>query len=383
MKILLVSCRFPYPLIKGDKLTVFYHLKYLSKMHTVTLFSLGETDLDGLLILRKYCREIKAIPSSWKDKLQSVANSIARFRPVESGLYISHKAKREFKTFLQRDYDLVIFYTVRPYPLIEIASRANLPIFINFIDALSLSAKLRSMNNLLLLPVYFYEYYGLRIIERRVIRLSAAATITSPVDQQYIGNNKIYILPNGVELPRYRNLNKERHSLLFLGNMSYFSNVHGIRYFVKKIYPKILCVMPGCKLYIVGAVPSFRVKKLASHNIVVTGWVERKEIYFNRCEVFIAPIFYKTGIQDKVLEAMAAGLPVVTTSVVNAPINATPGKEIIIADDPEIFAQAVISLLRDSVSRDEIGNNARIFVQKNFSWKKIIDELNMLLETIK
>jgi glycosyltransferase involved in cell wall biosynthesis len=382
VKLLVVCGRFPYPLTQGDRLRAFYHIKYLAETHSVTLVSCEKTTEENLRIVGNYCTHIETISiTPWK-KVKEIILHILRLWPLQSALYSSPTVR---KTFLRlvRSHDAVLIYTIRLYPVLlaAIKHEHRIPVLFDYIDSLALSMKFRAYALPVLGVGYWWEWWRLKIIERRALGMNSVATISAESDRQSIGGGKIYVVPNGVEIPALVPRPSETEdALLFIGNMRYFSNIHAVKIFLKNIFPQIVTVIPSCQFYVVGPSPHPSLRRLQSQNVRIVGPVQRKEDYFARCKVFVAPIFYKTGIQNKVLEAMAAGLPVVTTSAVNAAIHAIPGKEILIADTPEAFARTVISLMKNRLLRDEIGKEARSFVSKNYSWRKIITFLNTLLD---
>lgn len=116
--------------------------------------------------------------------------------------------------------------------------------------------------------------------------------------------------------------------------------------------------------------------------MVVTGYVGDLRPYLSRAWVVVAPLQEGFGVKVRVLQAMAIGKPVVSTSMVMAGIDVTPGKDIIIADTPPAFAESVIELLNNKQLRKEIGTNARRLMETNHSWEKLTDRLNEILERV-
>jgi Glycosyltransferase len=143
----------------------------------------------------------------------------------------------------------------------------------------------------------------------------------------------------------------------------------------KKEYPDI-------KMLIVGSNPDRKIKSLADDNVVVTGFVEDIRPLLNRAKLFVAPLRSGSGIQNKILEAFACGLPVVTTSYGNAGIKAADEKQVIVRDNPDEFAQIIISLLGDNSKRNELGKSARELVEKEFSWENRAIRLEEIYQSL-
>ncbi|MGH8275441.1 MAG: glycosyltransferase, partial [Steroidobacteraceae bacterium] len=146
-------------------------------------------------------------------------------------------------------------------------------------------------------------------------------------------------------------------------------NVEGIRWFVERIYPSIQAAVPGVRLYVVGNRPSADVQRLGAYNgVTVTGFVEDVRDYLAGASACIAPLQIARGIQNKILEAMAMGRPVIATRVAFEGIRAQPGRDLVVADGEAAFAAATVELLRDAGRAAQIGRNARLCVEQGYSW---------------
>ena len=131
---------------------------------------------------------------------------------------------------------------------------------------------------------------------------------------------------------------------------------------------------------IAGARPDKRVKLLAGKNVTITGWIEDIREAYSSCKVFVAPLWSGTGQQNKILEAMAMGVPCVTSSAVNNAIGATHEQEIMVADTEEEFKVCIERLLNDVKFYMELKENALMFVRENYSWEQSVETLSKLFE---
>ena len=145
-------------------------------------------------------------------------------------------------------------------------------------------------------------------------------------------------------------------------------NVEAVTYFCEKILPLIREAVPGVKFLIVGSRPLPEVRALAEkdRDTIVTGFVDDIEEYYKTATVFVAPLLTGGGIIVKVLDALAAEIPVVTTSIGNEGINAMPGENLLIGDTPEEFAGNVVQLLRDKQLRERMGSAGKDFVGEQY-----------------
>jgi polysaccharide biosynthesis protein PslH len=193
------------------------------------------------------------------------------------------------------------------------------------------------------------------------------------------GGAQIEVVPNGVDLeyfqPQPQN-KPQAETLVVSGKMSYHANVSMVRFLVEQIMPRIWAELPRVKLVIVGKDPPREMSALDAHpNIEVTGFVPDIRPYLHAAAVAAAPLTYGAGIQNKILEAMACGIPVVTTSKAASALLARADEDLMIANDPETFARKVVHLMQQPGLRDQIGANGCSYVQKNHNWNEITDQL--------
>ena len=154
-----------------------------------------------------------------------------------------------------------------------------------------------------------------------------------------------------------------------MGALNVAHNENGIIYFINNCMPKILESVPEATLYIIGGGASTQLKQYSSEYVVFTGRVPDVRVAIGECEVFICPLQFGSGIKTKNLEAMAMGMPVVTTPIGAENINAENGNEWFIAKTDEEFVNAVVKLLvADCKLKEKMSNAAKKFVHNNFSW---------------
>jgi glycosyltransferase involved in cell wall biosynthesis len=177
---------------------------------------------------------------------------------------------------------------------------------------------------------------------------------------------EIHVINNGIDQSFFENLNiNKTFDLVFVGNMSYLPNIEAAEYLASKILP--LCPV-NTSLLIAGANPADRIKKLADENVTISGWMDDIRLAYGQARVFVAPLWSGTGQQNKILEAMAMGIPSITTTAVNNAINAQENKEIMIANDEIEFVNHINILLSNKDKYHDISHNAKTFVARNFDW---------------
>jgi glycosyltransferase involved in cell wall biosynthesis len=195
----------------------------------------------------------------------------------------------------------------------------------------------------------------------------------------------VQVVTNGVDMEHFYPTGQpcEPDSLIFVGHLRVFHNVDAVVHFVQDVLPLVRQQIPGCRLRIVGADPDISVQRLASHPAVtVTGFVPDLNAVLNRSAVFVAPLRFAAGVQNKVLEAMAAGRPVVATGIVNEGLGAEPGREILIADDVQATANQIVALLRDEQLRAQIGQNGLRFVRRKYRWDYVVERMRLIEENL-
>ncbi len=196
---------------------------------------------------------------------------------------------------------------------------------------------------------------------------------------KYNDELKVSVFPPYVRMSEFGDAvpQLDTNNILFLGAMDRQVNVAAVCHFYGKIFPKIRHSIPDVMFYIVGNNPPRSIKELSERDeqVIVTGFVEDVRPLYLKASVFVAPLSIGGGIIVKILDAMAAGIPVVTTSVGNEGIEAVPDRDILIADEPSQFAEKVVRLLRDEHLSRLLSENGKSFVRENFNWDKVISRV--------
>ncbi len=397
MNILMIWEERPSP-FSGAALPAFNVLKHLGRSHTIRLLYLDD-DLAAPRSypeLEQYCSQIDPVPwhhQSHSSKLLSVARDSCAPRKLFSDYrYFLTSAYLPAMASLIQDarhdkYDIV--YASEPVAFY--AWRFSTPKVMHAFDCRSaefyreyLRAR-RSMDKL----YWFCTYLATRTAEKKLLAAFDASIVVS--DKEYHAMKMLcpearcITVPNGVDIDFFKPLaiSEEWPSLVFAGYMSSHPNVDAITYFHSQVYDTLKQRFPNLKVFVVGQNPPPAVRALAKDpSICVTGFVEDVRPYVARASVVIAPFVSGMGIKNKVLEAMAMGKPVVTTSIGVRGINATHGDHLCIADSPLKFADHVEALLLDKPKRRRIGHQAREFVMKHHSWARVTDKIETIFHEV-
>jgi glycosyltransferase involved in cell wall biosynthesis len=220
---------------------------------------------------------------------------------------------------------------------------------------------------------------------QKVVNSCEYMTVVAQKDKTLIPSHKIEVIPNGVDInifkPQKQNI--LRPTIIFSGNMSYAPNIHALNWFVKNCLPLIQTKIENVTLIIAGANPTKEIRNLTKQKgIVVTGFVDSMVDILNQANVAIAPMQSGSGMQNKILEAMATELPIVTTTLGLGSIQAQPEQEILVTDNPKQFAQYIVELLNNPQWAKEIGKKARQFVISNHSWEYTLNQIEEIYSKI-
>jgi sugar transferase (PEP-CTERM/EpsH1 system associated) len=387
MRILFLTSRLPYPPNRGDRLRAYHFLREMSREHQVTLLSFiaDDTETGHIGPLRPFCEDVQLVHrAAWQSTI-TTGLQIWRPLPFQSLYYRSPIMTGAVDRLLaRRKFDAVYVHLFRMAQYV--AHRKNLYRILDLTDNISGEIE-RSLpyRDAFWRLVYRLELPRIRRYEREILRRFNETWLISEAERRQLLRDRtddtVRVMPNGVDTQRYRpaGVPPKRPTLIFVGHMGVFHNVDAAEHLVHDILPRVRESFPAVELNLVGAEPAERVRRLAATpGVSVTGHAPDLNAELNRATVFVAPLRFSAGIQNKVLEAMAAGLPVITTNFVNAGIQAQDGQHLILADDLAATTAAIAALLRDAELRRRIGREAREFVVRRFRWEEVLDRMNAI-----
>lgn len=214
-------------------------------------------------------------------------------------------------------------------------------------------------------------------LESSLQKMTRAVFCASAYDEKLLtkmnSGHHIYVVPNGVEIEEFDQIKKKVPSnkkLLFVGPMFYKPNEDGVLFFLRDIFPKIEQDWPGCQFWVVGRRGSDKVESFADEKrVFFTGTVEDVRPYLAEANAVIVPILSGSGTRIKILEAMAAGRPVISTTIGAEGLDVRDGQDILIADTPDSFAAAVSKMFSDSELAGRIAAAGKKLVTDKYTWK--------------
>ena len=387
MKIFVLLPRIPYPLEKGDKLRAYNQIKQLAKNNEVVLCALSDKKVDeqkAFQALQPYCSSINFISISKLQIAIGLARAFFRRWPMQCGYFYNRKAARKVDALIEKHRPDILFgQLVR---VAEYIRHKDIPKAIDYQDVFSYGMKRRrDIASFITRPVYNMEYQRLCRYEATVFDEFDVKTIISKPDRDLIPHPKrddILIIPNGVDHEFFKPQQREkRYDIVFTGNMSYAPNVNAVDYLANEILPLVWRQVPEAKMYIAGATPDPKVRKVATDRIVVSGWLDDIRDAYAQSRVFIAPMRIGTGLQNKLLEAMSMGLPAITTPLANASLGAKPDEEILVGNNAEELAQHIVTLLTEPEKAQQIAHAGFDFTNRVYDWGKATSILEDAMQT--
>jgi sugar transferase (PEP-CTERM/EpsH1 system associated) len=392
VRILFLAHCVPYPADKGERIRVYHQLSHLATRHRVHLLCLsrpGEDDLEtrqraleGLVDQVEIFR-LQSWRSTW-----SMFSALLLGRPLSVG-YFSHGALERRVAALPKEAFDVVIASCSSTARYALAAR-TLPGVLDLVDADS--AKWKAYASRVPPPrswLYSLEARRLAAYEGSLSRRFRRVLVTAPREARQLDlpAGVVDTVPNGVDSEHFRPagepLPRRAPTVVFTGQMDYFPNVDAVDWFAREILPRLAVRVNGLRFVIVGRRPSEAVRRLGNlPGVEVTGEVEDVRPYLGRAAVFVAPLRIARGVQNKVLESMASGVPVAMTSEVAAGFEDTSlsaGEDYLVADSAEAFVEAVGRLLLDREGALRIAASARRKVSSDITWERSMDRLESIL----
>ena len=373
----------PYNLIR--------HLADRGNRVTVLTIWANEQEQAGLAHLKEICHEVHAIPMPlWHSLLNSALALPNTKKPLQS----VYSWNPSLLDAINSDaYDVVHVEHLRGSRFgLHMKQHTNLPVVWDSVDCIthlfrqaasqSKSLKGRFRSWLDLERTAWYEGWLLDKFNHILV--------TSPVDRDALLSLKhsgstpapISVLGNGVDVEHFSpdpTVKREPATLVISGKMSYHANVTMTLHLVNEIMPHVWQQRPDAKLLVVGKDPTREIQALAENpNIVVTGTVDALPPYLQKATVAVAPITYGAGIQNKILEAMGCGTPVVTTPHAVAALCIEPERDLLVADAPEAYAEAILSIIENPQQQMDLGRNGRTYVEQYHHWPNVAARLEKI-----
>lgn len=390
MNLLYIAPCPPYPPNKGEKIRAFHQIRYLAREHAIHLVCLANEgeDVENLKALQKYCASVDAVYRKKTVTRLLAALALLAGKPFSVASFYSRRLQRKITRKLRSEkFDsILVFSSAMAEYVRHVSSIAKVMDFVDLDSELwRLYAEYR--------PFPFSGIY--RLEAKRLAQyeeeLATAFDHCIFVSEKEAGlfrrqgsHQPVSVIPNGVDLdyfaPTGGGLPRPGPPVMvFTGTMDYFPNVDAVKYFCRQIFPLVREVLPEAHFYIVGRNPTEPVKELGREpQVTVTGSVPDVRPYLARAGVVVAPFRIARGIQNKILEAMAMGVPIVGTSTAFQGLGVTELDGVRVADGPEGFVREALALFNDPDSSLQ----ARRYVQRCHQWEEQGARLSRLLREL-
>ncbi len=394
MKILMLVPFLPIDQMSGGQ-TRWYHLiKFLSKNHKITVMSLirgdREKELKSLPEIEKYCEKVLVFnrpKSPWT--FRNLFLTLVSFNPLVVIRNFSLEEQKAIKKELENNhYDLIhaeTFY-VMPHipktkvPIVLVEPTIEFSVYKHYVD---------NEVSWILKPLYMFDVIKLKFWEKyywkRATRLFAVSEEDKEIMEKEMPDIKVGIIPNGVDVSYFeekRVVRKTPPRVLYHGDYKWMQNVEAVNILIKEVWPLIKLKTKDVKLWITGRSIPQNILSLAKKDkdIEISESPDDNRDVFKTASVLVTPIMSPGGTRLKVLESMAADLPVVSTPVGVAGLNITKGKHALVSSDVESLANMAIQILNDKQKAGDLAKAGKKFVFDNFDWKAIVDNLNKVYE---
>ena len=390
MRILYVCHRFPYPPQRGGTIRPFNMIKHLSKSHEVVVCSLTRSDQQTLDAqgIAPFCAEFHL--SQVNDRVQGLRMVATLPTPLTASASFFHSnelARRIRKVLAEQKFDLIFVHCSSVAHYVDHVT--GIPKILDFGDMDSQKWFEYAKHKQFPLSMgYWWE--GKRVLadEKRLgRRFDYCTTVTSAEHKtliEYDIGTPCDWFPNGVDNSFFApvaDTGYDPNTIVFIGRMDYYPNQQCMIDFCANVLPLLKARRPSVKLQIVGAEPSPAIKQLgAIDGVEVTGSVPDVRPYVTRAALTVAPLRIARGTQNKILEAMAMGIPVVCSSIAAGGVDAVPGQHLLMADTPTELCNEVLRILENYAERARLSQEGRARVLTNHAWPNSMKRLDAIID---
>jgi sugar transferase (PEP-CTERM/EpsH1 system associated) len=397
MRILWVKAGGLVPPDTGGKIRSYNILRELARRHSITFFSYyAMLPQDTHAELNNIFDRVDCVPLQLpapKSPAEMLEYCIRLFSSQPYGIskYCRPAVQSRLRELLkENEYDVIVCDFIFAAGIIPWDWPTPKVLFTHNVEATIWRRHYEVASNPIWKAISRWEWKKMERAEQRYLQLADRVLTVSETDRDafasFLDAQKITVIPTGVDVDYFQPVTAEEipNSLVFTGSMDWLPNEDGILYFADTIFPLIRQQCPEVFLEVVGRKPSRKLQALASSDkgLRLTGWVDDIRSFLARGAICIVPLRIGGGTRLKIFEAMAMGKAVVSTSVGAEGLPVHSGENVILADTPGNFAQAVVSLLRDPDRRKQLGGAARKLVQEKYSWQSVADSFARTLQDV-
>jgi polysaccharide biosynthesis protein PslH len=395
LKILWVKAGGLVPPDTGGKIRSYNLLRGLARSHSVTFFPFYATHQNDLhpdlnsVFDRVVCVPLNLPAPKGLAEMRDYGIRLLSSQPYGIAKYCRPEVRRKLRALLEQEtYDVILCDFIFAAGVIPWDWPTPKVLFTHNVEATIWRRHYEVATNPIWKIISLREWRKMEAAEQRYLQLADRVLTVSDKDRDaflpFVNLAKLTVIPTGVDVDYFQPMlvDETPNSLVFTGSMDWIPNEDAILYFVDAILPLIKQHCPEVSLEVVGRSPSSKLQALAERGkcVRLTGWVEDIRPFVARGAVCIVPLRIGGGTRLKIFEAMAMEKAVVSTSVGAEGLPVASGENILLADTPEDFAQAVLSLLRDRNQRRRLGGEARALVHEKYSWPKVAESFARTLQ---
>lgn len=390
-RVLYVTHRVPFPPDRGDRIRTWNILKYLASRADVDLACLADEPLDEstLAMLRRTARRVAVIPHTGPRRYARGLVSMLRGRTITEGLFDNSTLRRTIQAWNQdAHYNAAIASSSGVASYVLPPALAASRVWVDLIDVDSQKwLDYSKASSWPMSAIYRREGQRLRNLEThlatQVDRMLVVTAAECELFKSFCKTNIIQAVGNGVDTDYFApsNTHTKRFSCVFVGVMDYRPNVDAVRWFVKQVWPTLKSRYPQATFTIVGKSPAPEVTALEDvDGVTVTGAVDDVRPWLHESNCVVVPLRIARGVQNKVLEAMACGRPIVCSSAPLQGLNVEPGLQLLCADEVNEWVDSVAYVFNDEQRAQELGMAANAWVQMNHRWEACLEPMADLLD---
>jgi sugar transferase (PEP-CTERM/EpsH1 system associated) len=397
MNILWLKTELLHPVDKGGKIRSYNMLKALKRNCRITYLTLddGTADSTARELASEYCHDLVCVPHRRREKFTTgfyveLALNLASDLPYAIKKYESPEMRQELVRLLAAQrIDVLVCDFLAPAVNVPPNLNCTTVLFQHNVEAMIWKRHYEVQTATARKAYLYRQWQKMRAFEAKACPQFDSVIAVSREDrdqmQQEYGLENVFDVPTGVDTAYFRpsgRIETRPHHLVFTGSMDWLPNEDGIRYFTEQIMPRIKQSVPDVTLTVVGRDPYPSLVELSKRDpsVTVTGRVDDVRPYMEEAAVYIVPLRIGGGTRLKIYEAMAMEKPVVSTTIGAEGLPVTDGEEIVLADTPESFAQAVVELLKQQNLSAEIGARAAAKVRAEFGWESVADSFAAICE---
>lgn len=389
MDILKVAHRVPWPLNSGSKIHTYNDLKEISKSNDVTLAVPYYSDEEklGLKEIKKFCNNTISAEGNIEKRSIVATKSILKGTTYRTELLRSYLLKEKIENLLsRRKFDVIWVHYLSTLNNLPTGAIENNTIILDQHDSLELVWEKYLKSGTITEKIFAYiNRIKVKRVKNKYAKNIDIILSTSKRDALYERKStpkdtKVLLEPNGVDLEYYNSKDNEvseanNPTIIFCGSMDVKMNSQAAVYFTNNIFPQIKRKKKDVEFYVVGKNPVYEVRRLGNvDGVTVTGTVPDVRPYYRDAWVSVAPFKLGGGSKLKILEAMAMGVPVVSTSTGCQGVEVEFGTDLILANSEKEFERRVVELIENKDLRKEISFRCRKIVENKYSWKAIVSE---------